>query len=133
MNDGDRTDAGKEHAMQSQPTSFILLAEVRHAELQAEAAHERLAMQARGDRFPPMRFVTPIRHLLGIRFAGGDTLLHDWSNLAITSKKLLANASGRGQSVPLPDLHLAPALRSAAGGCPAMTHSPADRTGSHGE
>jgi hypothetical protein len=77
MNDGDQVDDWKERAMQSQPTSLILLAEVRHAELQAEAAQERLAMQACTKSFPATSIVAGVRRRLGITLASALTLLHD--------------------------------------------------------
>jgi hypothetical protein len=84
MNIGDQADAWKECAMQSQPTSLILLAEVRHAELQAEVAIERLARRA----FPNSSLATSIMagvgRRLGIMLTGVATLLHHKSTLAIT-------------------------------------------------
>ena len=61
--------------MQSQPTSLILLAEVRHAELQAEAAQERLAKQARTTRFPPTSIMADVRRRLGTTLASTCTLV----------------------------------------------------------
>ena len=63
--------------MQSQPTSLILLAAVRHAELQNEAARERLAMQALSNRFPTTNIVAGVRHFLGTALAGIGALLQD--------------------------------------------------------
>jgi hypothetical protein len=77
VNDGDQADAWKELTMQSQPTSLIMLAEVRHAELQAEAAQERLAMQALTKTFPATSIVAGVRRRLGITLAGVGTLIHD--------------------------------------------------------
>lgn len=75
VNVGDPTDAGNERTMQSQPTSLILLAEVRHAELQNEAAQERLAMQALSNEFPATSIVAGVRHYLGIALVRVGTLL----------------------------------------------------------
>jgi hypothetical protein len=77
MNDGHQADDRKERAMQSQPTSVILLAEVRHAELQNEAAQLRLALQARGNSSPTMNIVASVRHYLRITVAGFGTLIQD--------------------------------------------------------
>jgi hypothetical protein len=63
--------------MQSQPTSLILLAEVRHAELQHEAAQERLAMQALTTRLPATSIVAGVECRLRITLASALTLLHD--------------------------------------------------------
>jgi hypothetical protein len=63
--------------MQSQPTSLILLAEVRHAELQTEAARERLAMQACTTRFSLTSMVVGVRRRLGVTVSFAITLLHD--------------------------------------------------------
>jgi hypothetical protein len=63
--------------MQSQPTSLILLAEVRHAELQAEAAQERLAMQAIANRFPETSLVVGVECCLKSKLTSALTLLHD--------------------------------------------------------
>ena len=63
--------------MQSHPTSFILLVEVRHAELQNEALQERLARQALTNRFPTTNIVPGIGRYLGIALAGIGTLLQD--------------------------------------------------------
>jgi hypothetical protein len=62
--------------MQSQPTSLIMLAEVRHVELQHEAAQERLALQA-CTRFPPKSIAEIVRRRLGIALDSALTLLHD--------------------------------------------------------
>ena len=61
--------------MQSQPTSLILLAEVRHAELQAEAAQQRLVHQARPTRFPPTSIMADVRRRLGTTLASTRTVL----------------------------------------------------------
>ena len=61
--------------MQSQPTSVILLAEVRHAELQNEAAQERLARQALRDRFPAPGIVAAIERRLEIALTGVGALV----------------------------------------------------------
>jgi hypothetical protein len=63
--------------MQSQPTSVIFLAEVRHVELQNEAAQERLAMQALTNRLPPTSIMAGAGRCLGTALAGLGTLLHD--------------------------------------------------------
>jgi hypothetical protein len=77
VNAADQADAGEERSMQSQPTSLILLAEVRHAELQNEAAQERLAMQALSNRFPTTNIVAGIGRYLGTALAGIGSLLQD--------------------------------------------------------
>jgi hypothetical protein len=63
--------------MQSQPTSVILLAEVRHAELQNEAAQARLARQALTNRSPAASIVVGVGRWLGSALAGPGTLLQD--------------------------------------------------------
>ena len=63
--------------MQSQPTSLIMLAGVRHAELQAEAAQERLAMQSRTNSFQPTSTVAGVGRRLGIALASAITPLHE--------------------------------------------------------
>jgi hypothetical protein len=63
--------------MQSQPTSLIMLAEVRHAELQAEAAQERLARQALTNRVPATRIVVGVGYRLRIALDSALTLLQD--------------------------------------------------------
>jgi hypothetical protein len=63
--------------MQSQPTSLILLAEVRHAELQTEAARERLARQACTTRFSLTSMVVGVGRRPGVTVASALTLLHD--------------------------------------------------------
>jgi hypothetical protein len=77
VNDGDQADARKELAMQSQPTSLIMLVEVRHAELQAEAAPERLARQVLNNGVPTTGIVAGVGRRLGIALASTVTLLHD--------------------------------------------------------
>ena len=61
--------------MQTQPTSVILLAEVRHAELQNEAAQERLARQALSDGFPAPGIVAAIERRLEIALTGVGALV----------------------------------------------------------
>jgi hypothetical protein len=63
--------------MQSQPTSLILLAEVRHAELQTEAAQERLAMQALTTRLTATSIVAGVACRLRITLASALAQLHD--------------------------------------------------------
>jgi hypothetical protein len=63
--------------MQSQPTSLIMLVEVRHAELQAEAAQERLARQVLNTGVPTTTIVAGGVRRLGIAFANTLTPLHD--------------------------------------------------------
>jgi hypothetical protein len=63
--------------MQSQPTSLIMLAEVRHAELQAEAAQERLARQACTTRFSPTSMVVGVGRHLRMMLVSALTLVHD--------------------------------------------------------
>lgn len=63
--------------MQSQPTSLIMLAEVRHAELQTEAALERLARQALTNRVPATSIVACVGHCLRIALASALMLLQD--------------------------------------------------------
>jgi hypothetical protein len=77
VNDRDQADAWKDLTMQSQPTSLIMLAEVRHAELQAEAAQERLAMQVLNNGGPTTSIVTGVGRRLGIALVSTVTLLHD--------------------------------------------------------
>jgi hypothetical protein len=62
--------------MHSQPTSFILLAEIRHAELQAEAAQERLTMQALTNRHPATSIVAGVGHRLGTTLTSAVVVLH---------------------------------------------------------
>jgi hypothetical protein len=77
VGDGNQPDDWKERAMQSQPTSLILLAEARHAELQHEAAQERLAGQALTTRFSLTSMVVRVGSRVGVKVAGALTLLHD--------------------------------------------------------
>ena len=77
VNDKDQADARKELAMQSQPTSLIMLVEVRHAELQAEAAQERLARQALTNRGPATSIVAGVGWRLKFALDGVLTLLQD--------------------------------------------------------
>jgi hypothetical protein len=63
--------------MQSQPTSLILLAEARHAELQHEAAQERLAGQALTTRFSLTSVVIGVKSHLGATVASAFAQLHD--------------------------------------------------------
>jgi hypothetical protein len=77
VNDGDQADAWEEFTMQSQSTSLNMLAEVRHAELQAEAAQERLAMQVLNNGVPTTSIVAGVGRRLGIALASTVTLLHD--------------------------------------------------------
>jgi hypothetical protein len=76
VNDGDEADAWEEFTMQSQSTSLIMLAEVRQAELQAEAAQERFARQALNNGVPATSVVAGLGRRLGITLASTFTLLH---------------------------------------------------------
>jgi hypothetical protein len=63
--------------MQPQPSSLIMLAEVRHAELQAEAAQERLARQALTHGVPATSIVAGVGGRLRIALASALTLRQD--------------------------------------------------------